>query len=178
MAKGKSPSKKRYSELERRTAMAAYAFTSGNEEQTTALLASQEVPLDIPFNTIKSWVQRHKDDYRTIRSEIDEHTRSMFADTHRRVGMQYAEIEEIGLLDLKREFQEGNLTGKDLANALKNLAIAGAVHTDKSERLADRPTIVVEHDITDIKKALQRGGIEFAEPINVDAIEVDVLPAG
>lgn len=164
----------RYSPDEKRDAMAAYAFCSGNQQKTEKLLS--DAGLTVSFHTIVGWVRREKDLYEQVKAEIDGHTRSMMADSHKRLANMYMEGEEIGLAQLIKDLESGELTGKDLARALKDMSVGSAVHTDKGELLSGQPTARVATDANDIKRELASLGIHVIESDAVEEPEPKELP--
>ncbi|HEX7246453.1 MAG TPA: hypothetical protein VF245_12910 [Solirubrobacterales bacterium] len=163
-----------YSEAERRQGMAVYAFVSGSEKRGVALL--EEADLDIPWGTIRSWVQRHRDEYRQAKAEVDEHARSLMADTHRRIANLAMESEEEALRQLGDLLREGKIDKRELPKVLQSLGITSGIHTEKGELLSGHATQRVGADIGDIAAALEAAGVEVITGEAEDDDEPPALP--
>lgn len=139
--------------------MAVYAFVSGSEKRGVKLL--QEADLDIPWSTVQSWVTRRREEYGQVKAEVDDHARSMMADSHRRLANLAMENEEEGLRQAADLLREGKITAKDLPKLLQSMGILSGIHTEKSELLSGHPTSRVASDLGDIEAALKAAGVEI-----------------
>ncbi len=172
-----------YSEAERRQAMTVYAYVSGSEKRGVKLLA--EADLDIPWGTIRSWVDRRREEYAQVKAEVDDHARSIMGDSHRRLANMAMENEEEGLRQAADLLREGKITARELPKLLQSMGILSGIHTEKSELLSGHATSRVASDVGDIKAALEAAGVEVLdgsseeEPEEIeDAHVVGELPDG
>jgi hypothetical protein len=168
-----------YSEAERRQAMAVYAFVSGREKAGVELL--DQADLDVPWGTIRSWVTRRREEYAQVKAEVDDHARSIMADSHRRLATLAMESEEEGLRQVADLLREGKIDKRELPKLLQSMGILSGIHTEKSELLSGHPTSRVASDLGDIEAALKAAGVEVitgaAQEIPADE-ERPALPAG
>lgn len=138
--------------------MAVYAFVSGREKSGVELL--KEADLDVKWGTVRSWVSRRREEYAQVKAEVDDHARSMMADSHRRLASMAMENEEEGLRQAADLLREGKITAKELPKLLQSMGILSGIHTEKSELLSGHPTSRVASDIGDIEAALKAAGVE------------------
>lgn len=150
--------------------MTVYAFVSGSEKRGVKLL--EEAELDIPWGTIRSWVERDREGYGQVKAEIDDHSRSMMADSHRRLANLAMDNEEEGLRQAADLLREGKITAKELPKLLQSMGILSGIHTEKSELLSGHPTSRVASDLGDIEAALAAAGVEIISG------EAEELPEG
>lgn len=150
-----------YSEAERRQALAVYAFVAGREKPGLQLLGEAE--LEIPWGTIRSWVSRDRETYAQVKAEIDDHARSIMADSHRRLATMAMENEEEILRQVARLLEEGKITPRELPKYLQSHGITSGIHTEKSELLSGHPTSRVASDVGDLEAALKAAGIELIQ---------------
>lgn len=162
--------------------MAVYAFVSGREKAGVKLLV--EADLKIPWGTVRSWVTRYRDDYAQVKAEVDEHARSIMADSHRRLATLAMESEEKALEQVAELLQRGEIKPRELPKLMQSMGILSGIHTEKSELLSGHPTSRVAGDLGDLKKALEAEGIEVilegeAEelPSPADPDDAPALPA-
>lgn len=164
-----------YSEAERRQAMAVYAFVSGREKAGVQLL--QEAELDVPWGTIRSWVNRRREEYAQVKAEVDDHARSLMADSHRRLAAMAMENEEAGLRQVADLLAEGKIDKRELPKLLQSMGILSGIHTEKGELLSGHPTSRVASDLGDIEAALKAAGVEVITGL-AEEEEPAELPAG
>lgn len=164
-----------HSEADRRQAMAVYAFVSGREKAGVKLL--KEAELEIPWGTVRSWVTRYRDEYAQVKAEVDEHARSMMADSHRRLATLAMESEEEALKQVAVLLERGEIKPRELPKLMQSLGIVAGVHTDKSELMSGHPTSRVAGDLGDIKKALDAAGIEVILEGSVEDEDDEQVPA-
>jgi hypothetical protein len=164
-----------YTEAERRQAMACYAFVSGREQAGAELLEDAE--LDIPWGTVRSWVNRYREDYQQVKSEVDGHARAIMGDSHRRLATMAMENEEEALRQVATLLEEGKVSPKELPKLLQAHGIVAGIHTEKSELLAGHPTSRVASDIGDIEAALEAAGVQVIQGTAVEE-PLPALPPG
>lgn len=158
--------------------MAVYAFVSGREKAGLELLEAAE--LDVPWGTIRSWVTRRREEYAQVKAEVDDHARSIMADSHRRLATLAMESEEEGLRQVADLLREGKIDKRELPKLLQSMGILSGIHTEKSELLSGHPTSRVASDLGDIQAALKAAGVEVitGTATEIPADEQPALPAG
>jgi hypothetical protein len=79
------------------------------------------------------------------------------ADAHADLAERLVALEHSTIDELEGELKE--LSGKDKAALLRNVAIAGAVHTDKNLLLKGEATQIVKRELPELLRALQAKGV-------------------
>lgn len=95
--------KRDYSFEEIDLALTAWALEGGRMQATERLLL--EAGLDIPWQTVRSWVHRvHHERYERIATEVETQIRQRLADNYHRLSVMSAELSEDVLRRIKAEF--------------------------------------------------------------------------
>lgn len=159
----------KYTPEEIKLGLTAYAAAQGNQQKTEAL-QEREAIQHIPFGTIRCWRQRdHRELYEQIKGDLEEQIGSEFADRHLELAHAASEIEALATDQLREKLAAKEIAPKDLARIAKDAAVVVAVHTDKYQMLSGKPTVIVQNDYPDLKKALERHGVHLT--IEGEAIE-------
>jgi len=171
---------RRYTDEEVLKGLAIYALMSGAAAKVEPMLQEQGLG-HVPLDTVREWAYRsRREDYQRVKGEVDQHVRARLADTHLSLAHAASELEAKAVTQLHNRLDEEQLDAKDLANILKSAAIAGGVHTDKSQVLAGKPTSIVHNDFGNLKRALEQRGIGLVLPDKAGVGEeaVDALGVG
>ena len=124
--------------------------------------------------TIRRWPETYKDRYAEIREEVAPRIKAKLADTHTDLATRLAELESKTLDSLDSELHD--LTPKDKANLLRNAAVAGAIHQDKSLLLRGEATVITKRELPEIFRALAAKGVTVEGVIEGEAEEVSPPP--
>jgi hypothetical protein len=168
--KKKHPHRKDYTDQEVEAGLTALALCSGHRERAAELV--KETGLEIPAETIRSWANRTRvEDYARIREQVAPRLQAELAEVHEALATGAAELEAKTINRLDQRLDQGDVEDKDLANILKNLAIAGGVHVDKAQLLKNLPTVIVKRDASEVLRKLQsRGIVVDAEVVEETAV--------
>jgi hypothetical protein len=161
-------------------ALTVLALESGNlgraRKRLVELKLFDRVP---PASTFARWPDTYKDRYAEIRAEVAPKIKARLADTHTDLAERLAALEHSTIDELEQEIAE--LSGKDKAALLRNVAIAGAVHVDKAALLNGDPTSIHlnKRELPEIFRALAAKGVQVegvviegeAEEIRTAALE-------
>ena len=140
-------------------ALVAIALESGNVGRARAKLEEAgtfggKVP---PRSTMARWPETYADRYAEIRADVAPKLKAKLADTHTDLAERLAALEHSTIDELEQELRE--LSGKDKAALLRNVAIAGAVHVDKAQLLKGEATQIVKRELPELLRALQAKGV-------------------
>lgn len=153
---------RQYSVEEIDLGLTAFALEGGRGKQVEAVLA--EAGIDIPLATIRNWAYKvHKERYEQISIEVEKQVRTRLKDQYHRLAKISAKLSE----DLLERIQgilddpAAEVELRDLAKLLHEAGWAGGVATDKLQILTGRPTQIVEHDFTELQRALEQKGVRL-----------------
>lgn len=134
---------------------------AGNVGRARKLLKEQgvfgedKVPLR---STLARWPETYADRYAEIRAEVVPKLKARLADVHTDLANRLAELESKTIDDLNANLDE--LSAKDKANLLRNVAVAGAVHVDKQQLLRGEATSIIgKRELPEIVRALAAKGV-------------------
>lgn len=153
---------RKYSVEEIDLGLAAFALEAGIGKQVEKVL--EEAGLDIPLATVRNWAYKvHKDRYQRISVEVEEQMRTRLKDQYHRLATISADLSEQLLDRIKAilDDPDSKVELRDLAKLLHEAGWAGGVATDKLQILSGRPTQIVEHDFTQIERALAEKGVRL-----------------
>lgn len=140
------------------TALVVLALESGNVGRARKKLAETKLFDKVPpASTIGRWPETYRERYAEIRSEVAPKIKARLADTHTDLAERLASLEHATIDELETEIAE--LSGKDKAALLRNVAIAGAVHVDKAQLLKGEATAIVKRELPEIFRALAAKGV-------------------
>jgi hypothetical protein len=97
----------------------------------------------IPESTLRGWIDNYPERYSQIRTEEAPKWRERAAAAFEDVVEGLTDVEWDLLKRMKEQAE--SLDGKDTANALKNVAIAKGINTDKANVLRGMPAATTEH---------------------------------
>lgn len=159
-----------YTDQEINAGLTAMAICSGHRERAHKLLKAEGIT--VPATTLSDWTKRSRQDqYERIRQEIAPKIQAQMADTQQALAQDAAELEAKALIMLHQQMDSGALEAKDAANIYKNAGIIGAVHVDKAQLLNERPTQIVQRDLSETLRELKGIGLEIqAEVISEETV--------
>jgi len=161
--------RRNYTDQEIEIALTALAICSG-QRRRAAELVKETHDLEIPPETIRDWRKHtHTDRYERIRQEIAPQLEAQLADAHQALADNAAKLEAKTIERPDERLKAGDVEDKDLANILKNSAIAGGIHVEKARLLNDRPTQIVKKELPEVLRALKGKGLD------VEVIEAEVV---
>lgn len=147
---------------------------AGSHRGASQLLAT-ELGMSVPEGTLARWVREtYRDRYLELRAELAPMLREVAAAANEDIAAKIAEVEQ-PLIE-RVESQIGEMKGKDAAIALKNLALAKNIATDKALLLRGEPTQITEHrDPLELYRRLEQLGckVEDTGTFEGTAREVD-----
>lgn len=153
------------------------ALESGNMRRAREKLAKLELFDKVPSaTTIARWPETYRDRYAEIRAEVAPKIKARMADAHTDLAERLAALEHSTIDELEEEVRE--LSGKDKAALLRNVAIAGAVHIDKAQLLNGDPTSIIgKRELPEIFRALAAKGVKVeGVVIEGEAQEIEPPP--
>lgn len=158
------------------TALTVLALESGNMRRAREKLAELDVFEKVPSaTTIARWPETYRERYAEIRAEVAPKVKARMADAHTDLAERLAALEHSTIDELEHEVKE--LSGKDKAALLRNVAIAGAVHIDKAALLNGDPTSIIgKRELPEIFRALAAKGVSV-NVIEGEAEEIEPPPA-
>ena len=138
------------------------ALCDGNAAMAHRRLQALGQPT-IPRTTLTGWLTSHADRYAEIQREIVPLIREGIARQNEALIIREGEIEGklVERLDKRLEGEPDAIPARDLPGAVRNLAVARGVNTDKASTLRGQPTEITEHrrDFVEIQRALEAKGI-------------------
>lgn len=163
------PVKRSYGTEEIERGLIAVAFANGNGSQASRDLA--EDGIKIPAKTLYAWSRKTKvARYEQIRSTVVEKVRQRAADAHRALAEKQIQISSEATDLLRGKLTE--IPARDLPNAVRNLDVGSAIHTDKAQALEGEATVIqVKRELPDVLRALKAKGVDIGF-INGSAVEI------
>jgi hypothetical protein len=169
---------RRYSEDEIGRALYAVALASGNHARASRDLA--EAGIDIPSRTLHDWTRdKHRQRYEEIKLEAIPEIYAHLADEMESLVSYQLDVER--KLTEKIEDEIDELPPRELAGALRNVAVSRGISLDKTGRIRgensrEAPRGTVEN-LMEILGAVQRLAGDAMRPvIEGQSVEVPQLP--
>ena len=161
----------RHSAEQIEAALVVLALESGNVRRTRKRLAEMDIFDKVPpATTITRWPETYRDRYVEIREEVAPRIQARMADIHMDLAERLTSLEHATIDELESEMSE--LSGKDKAALLRNVAVAAAISVDKARLLSDQPTAIVKRELPEIFRALAAKGVKVEGVIEGEAEEV------
>lgn len=163
-----------YTDAEIERGLVAVAAANGNAARAAEFLAEEE-GLEIPKRTLSRWSRKqHVERYQRVRSEVLPKIRAEVADeyvalTRKQIGVSRKLTDEVDTKLGEPEDRNRVRHLRELANATKDLGLSAAIATDKAQILDHEPTVIVQRDFSEIKRALIAKGAKF---VDVDSEEI------
>ncbi len=161
----------RYSDQERERGLFAVALASGNCERAATSLAQVDPTCAPDARTLQRWKAQDLELYARIEGEALPQVRAELAGEFADLTLLELDVARKLLARLDAEADE--LAPRDLAGALRNVKVAGAVGVDKAQLLRGQPTEIQRTESLDelLRRAERHGAkVEY----DTDATAVDV----
>jgi hypothetical protein len=136
-------SPKRYSDEEIDRGLVALALHAGNRRAASEALAREGV--EIPQDTLRHWLERKRDRYDELRTELLPRIRERIAQQSEDLAQAYAEKE----LELLAGLKDEPMKPSDRASVIRNLSTSRGISVDKAMAMRGMPTQIVEHRTAD-----------------------------
>lgn len=133
--------KRIYTEAEIERGLSVLALCAGHGKRAEEMLREDGHP--IPASTLLTWTRTKPERYAKAQRRVYHQLQSRMAGELERLSARAISIEDKLLDRIERETEE--IPARDLAGALRNVATAQGISTDKFRLLRDQPAAVVEH---------------------------------
>lgn len=170
----KKRTRRDYTDEEIECGLVAVAAANGNAARAAEVLAAED-GLEIPQRMLSRWSRKqHLERYQRVRSEVLPKIRAEVADeyvalTRKQIGVSRKLTDEVETKLGEPEDRSRVRHVRELANATKDLGLSAAIATDKAQILDHEPTVIVQRDFSEIKRALIAKGAKF---VDVDSEEI------
>lgn len=135
------PQQSKYTEAEIREGLTVLALCSGNYRRAGRELRERGV--QIPDDTLRKWKDHtHKGSYQQIVEQELPQVYAAIAERCEDLALEQAEVEAVALEKLRQDLP--SMDGRDVSNALRNLATSKAINIDKASVVRGRPTEIRE----------------------------------
>lgn len=166
-----------YSTADIERALIEVAACNGNVRQAEANLGADPDARAVPKSTLHEWkTQLHAERYAAIRAKQLPKIREQAADQHMALAQRSMEV-EADLLALLAE-KRAELPARDLAGAVRNVAVGSAVHTEKAQLLNDQPTERRAIDLPGTLQELKSLGVEPKHVLNLTPVAEEDVETG
>ena len=119
----------------------------------------------------------HPQRYEEVRARELPRLREFLAEKHTAAAERYLRLEQRVAERIDETL--GEIPARDLPGASRNLAVSGAVHTDKAQLLRDQPTAVVQHrSVEELERLLKTHGVEIIDAYSEEVEAVEQLSEG
>jgi hypothetical protein len=159
-----------YGDLERERGLIAVAMANGNTHQAARDLSSDG--LKISQKTLWKWRREETQRYEELRSQWLPKIREVAAEQHMALASRQIELSASLTEDLAKK--RGDLDGRDISTAIRNVTVSAGVHTDKAQLLSGEPTAIVRRDLGEVLRNLKAHGLAaLSEESVIDAEVVE-----
>jgi maltooligosyltrehalose synthase len=148
------PTTAKYDPQSLETALQVLAANAGNSVSARQQLLERDI--DVPESTLKYWRNHaHADRYAELLNTIAPKLEQAAAHTALGITLAASTLELDLIEGLREAHHNGDLSPKDMANALRNVSTTRGISTEKYLLLTGRPTSVTEHrDTGELMRAL------------------------
>ena len=165
-----------YTDAEKERALFAVALCSGNCERAAKGLAEHDEKYAAPdARTLRRWKAQHSELYSRVESDALPRVRAELASEF--TDLARAELNVTRKLLSRLDSEADALAPRDLAGAIRNLKVSGAVGVDKAQLLRGEPTEIKQNrSSAEILRALKdRYGVEVVDGTAEDVTDADVV---
>jgi hypothetical protein len=171
----------RYTDAEKKRALAQVALEGGNCRRAATALKQQDFP--VPARTLQAWKKREPELYREAVQEVIPLVNAEIADKLTKGIRLDLQNHEKGARQLAKEIGDPDaMKPSERAKAVKDSKVSAAVGIDKRALVTNQPTDIRRHvSVAESLRELQRLGaiVGTAEDVtDAEVVQSDQLPEG